>query len=99
MATPEAQTVLGEALSSEGVIDTADLSAKLVTALGEDPAATGTRWARDGQSPLDALLRFQSESGAFQTDLGSGPVDDYYTTVLAIPASAGRAWPLAGGAE
>ena len=70
-----------------------------IVALGEDPADAASRWARDGQSPLDALLRFQSESGAFQTDLGSGPVDDYYTTVLAIPAAAGRAWPLAAGAE
>ncbi len=70
-----------------------------IVALGEDPAATTTRWARNGQSPLDALLRFQSDSGAFQTDLGDGPVDDYYTTVLAVPAAAGRAWPLAAGAE
>lgn len=61
MATPEAQTVLGEALSSEGVIDTADLSAKLVTALGEDPAieAIAEEVSASFASQIGALLAEQ----------------------------------------
>ncbi len=37
-------------------------------------------------TPLDALLSYQSETGAFQADFGSGPFDDFFTTVQAIPA-------------
>ncbi len=59
-------------------------------ALGEDIAATEGRWAVAGRSPLDALLAFQGESGAFQADFGDGPSDDFYSTVQAIPAAAGR---------
>lgn len=65
-------------------------------ALGVDPAATGGDWARGDRSPLDSLLAFQSESGAFQTDFGDGPFDDFYSTVQAIPAAAGVALPPEG---
>ena len=65
-------------------------------ALGEDVTATEGRWARAGRSPLAALLAFQGESGAFQADFGDGPADDFYSTVQAIPAAAGRALPPEG---
>lgn len=62
-------------------------------ALGEDVTATDGRWARAGRSPLEALLAFQSDSGAFQADFGDGPADDFYSTVQAIPAAAGHTLP------
>lgn len=65
-------------------------------ALGEDITATEGRWARAGGSPLEALLAFQGDSGAFQADFGDGPADDFYSTVQAIPAAAGRALPPEG---
>ena len=60
-------------------------------ALGIDPTATDGSWAKTGRSPLDALLAWQGESGAFQADFGDGPFDDFYSTVQAIPAAAGPA--------
>ncbi len=65
-------------------------------ALGIDPTATDGSWAKTGRSPLDALLAWQGESGAFQADFGDGPFDDFYSTVQAIPAAAGRALPPEG---
>jgi hypothetical protein len=65
-------------------------------ALGVDPTATGGEWAKAGRSPLDALLAWQGESGAFQADFGDGPSDDFYSTVQAIPAAAGRTLPPEG---
>lgn len=50
----------------------------------------------DGVSPLNALLSWQGESGAFQADYGDGRFDDFFSTVQALPAAAGRALPLAG---
>ena len=64
-------------------------------ALGEDVSQTNSTWAKDGIPPLAALLSFQSDSGAFQSDFGEGPFDDFYATVQAIPAVAGQAFPLA----
>ena len=65
-------------------------------ALGIDPTATDGSWAKTGRSPLDALLAWQGESGAFQADFGDGPFDDFYSTVQAIPAAAGRVLPPEG---
>lgn len=72
------------------------LVVQALLALGEDVTATEGRWAKEGRSPLDALLAFQGESGAFQADFGDGPADDFYSTVQAIPAAAGRALPPEG---
>ena len=69
---------------------------QVLIALGVDPTATEGEWAKGGRSPLDALLAFQSDSGAFQTDFGDGPFDDFYSTVQAIPAAAGVALPPEG---
>ena len=60
---------------------------------GEDVTATEGRWATAGGSPLDALLAFQGDSGAFRADFGDGPADDFYSTVQAIPAAAGHTLP------
>ena len=73
------------------------LAIQALIALGQDVTATDGRWALDGRSPLAALLAFQSDSGAFQADFGDGPFDDFLSTVQAIPAAAGRAWPPAAG--
>jgi hypothetical protein len=50
----------------------------------------------DAAQPLNALLGWQSDSGAFQADFGSGRFDDFYATVQALPAAAG--WGLPFGA-
>lgn len=65
-------------------------------ALGIDPATTAAPWAKGGRSPLDALLTWQGENGAFQADFGDGPFDDFYSTVQAIPAAAGLTLPPEG---
>lgn len=60
-----------------------------LAALGEDFYTDSGPWSIDGRSPLDVLLSYQSESGAFQADFGQGRFDDFYSTVQAIPAVAG----------
>ncbi|MCI0577778.1 MAG: terpene cyclase/mutase family protein [Chloroflexi bacterium] len=57
-------------------------------ALGEDFYSVDGPWTQGGRSPLVALLSWQSESGAFQADFGSGPFDDFFATIQAIPAVA-----------
>ncbi|HSM57743.1 MAG TPA: hypothetical protein VK879_16435 [Candidatus Sulfomarinibacteraceae bacterium] len=69
------------------------LAVQALSALGEDFYSESSPWAQNGVSPLAALLDWQSESGAFQTDFGDGPFDDFFTTVQALPAAAGRAFP------
>jgi len=70
-----------------------------IIALGEDPTAVEGRWAKAGRSPQESLLAFQGESGAFQADFGDGPFDDFFSTVQAVPAAAGRALPPALAAD
>jgi hypothetical protein len=65
-----------------------------LSALGENWYSTDGQWAKGDHTPLLALLSFQSASGAFQADVGQGPVDDIYATVQAIPAVANRPFPL-----
>ena len=68
-----------------------------LAALGEDFYTSGGAWdAGAGATPLAALLSFQSVTGAFQTDFGTGPFDDFFSTIGAIPAVAGRAFPIIG---
>lgn len=61
------------------------------TALAVQALVAGGRDAAPG---IAALLGVQGESGAFQTDFGSGPADDFYATAQTIPAVAGRPYPL-----
>ena len=60
-----------------------------LAALGEDFYTDSGPWMFDGRAPLDALLSYQGESGAFQADFGQGRFDDFYSTVQAIPAVSG----------
>jgi hypothetical protein len=70
------------------------LVVQALSALGEDWYSDASPWMKNGLTPLDALLAYQSESGAFQSDFGQGPFDDFYATVQAIPAVSGRPFPL-----
>lgn len=65
-----------------------------LSALGEAWDDGGGPWGVEGHSPLDALMAFQGESGAFQTDYGDGPFDDFFATVQSVPALVGRPFPL-----
>jgi hypothetical protein len=56
--------------------------------LGFDFVSADSPFARDGVTPLDALLTYQGETGAFQADFGDGPFDDFFTTVQSVPAVA-----------
>jgi hypothetical protein len=75
------------------------LAIQAMHALGEDFYSPESEWAVDGRSPLATLLSWQGESGAFQADFGEGPFDDFFTTVQALPALAGRSYPLPGRLE
>ena len=56
-----------------------------LTFLGEDQLSEDSRWVKNGVSPLEALLAWQGESGAFQADFGEGPFDDFFSTVQSLP--------------
>jgi squalene cyclase len=62
------------------------LALQALVALDEPHAAPTGPWIQGGVSPLNALLAWQSSSGAFQADFGSGRADDFFSTVQAIPA-------------
>jgi hypothetical protein len=70
------------------------LVVQALSALGEDWYSAGGAWSVNGVSPREALLDYQNTTGAFQSDFGQGPFDDFYATVQAIPAAAGRPFPL-----
>ena len=74
------------------------LAVQALSALGEDFYSAGSSWAQDG-TPLEALLAWQREGGAFQVDFGSGAFDDFYATAQALPAVTGRPYPLPGRYE
>lgn len=74
--------------------NTTALVIQALSALGEPWSLAGGPWDKGGRTPLDALLAFQSASGAFQADFGQGPFDDFFTTVQSLPAAAGRSFPL-----
>jgi cobalamin biosynthesis Mg chelatase CobN len=57
-----------------------------LTFLGQDQVSEDNRWLKDGVSPIEALLAWQGESGAFQADFGEGPFDDFFSTVQSLPA-------------
>lgn len=70
----------GESANSTAVVIQALL------ALGEDFHSAESKWAVAGMTPLDALLAYQSDSGAFQF-FGT---DDLFATLQALPALAGH---------
>jgi hypothetical protein len=64
-----------------------------IVAAGQDPM--GTDWATDdGITPVSALEALQNESGAFAWQ-AAVPDDNLLATVQALPALAGKAFPLA----
>lgn len=75
------------------------LAIQALSALGEDFYSADSPWAAGGVSPLQALLGWQSSSGAFQADFGDGPLDDFFTTIQALPALTGRPYPLPARGE
>lgn len=70
------------------------LALQALSALGQDFYSAGGPWDQGGGSPLDALFRYQGTTGAFQSDFGAGPFDDFFATVQAIPGITGRPYPL-----
>jgi hypothetical protein len=63
-----------------------------ILAAGQDPA--GTEWeAAEGDTPRDALSQLQNESGAFAWQAAM-PDDNLLSTVQALPAVAGKPFPL-----
>lgn len=77
-------------------INSTAMVVQALSALGLDFYSADGLYSPGGNSPLRALLLAQGESGAFQADFGDGPFDDFFTTVQAIPAVTGRAFPLNG---
>jgi hypothetical protein len=74
--------------------NSAALVMQALSGLNEDFYTSASPWAKEGQTPLAALLSYRSGSGAFQADFGSGPFDDFFTTVQALPAVAGKTLPI-----
>ena len=64
-----------------------------IIAAGQDPAGAGWTTA-DGNAPLSALEALQNASGAFAWQ-AAVPDDNLLATVQALPALAGKAFPLA----
>jgi hypothetical protein len=63
-----------------------------IVAAGQDPA--GPDWAAGENTPVAALEALQNESGAFAWQ-AAVPDDNLLATVQALPALAGKAFPLA----
>lgn len=64
-----------------------------IIAAGQDPAGAG--WTTpEGNTPVAALAALQNESGAFAWQAAT-PDDNLLATVQALPAVAGKAFPLA----
>lgn len=70
------------------------LALQALSALGEDFYTVDGAWDKNGNTPLSTLLGYQNNTGAFQSDFGSGPFDDFYATVQSIPGATGKAYPL-----
>ena len=71
------------------------LVVQALSAAGEDFHAATGEWAKNGVSPLMALLSWQNTNGAYQADIfGQGKLDNFFATAQAIPASVGKPYPL-----
>jgi len=70
------------------------LALQAIAAVKQDFYSSNGAWAKNGQTPLTALLEIQSNAGGFQADFGAGPFADFYSTVQAIPAVIGQPYPL-----
>ncbi len=61
---------------------------RALAALGQDPDDEQGQFGSEGVTPVDVLLGWQGNSGAFLADFGNGPADDFFATVQSIPAAA-----------
>ncbi|MFQ5614046.1 MAG: prenyltransferase/squalene oxidase repeat-containing protein [Anaerolineae bacterium] len=86
-------TGLGESVNSTALV------LQALSALGEDFYTAGSPWAKGTDTPLTALLNWQSATGAFQADFGAGRFDNFFSSVQAIPAATGKPYPLPGRYE
>ncbi len=71
------------------------LALQAIAAVKQDFYSPNGAWAKNGKTPLSALLEIQSNAGAFQVDYsdGQGLRADFYSTVQAIPAVIGKPYP------
>ena len=65
------------------------LSTQAILASGE----TLADWAKAGKTPVDRLLAFQNPSGAFRFQ-DAQPEDNQLATYQAVPAAAGKTFPI-----
>ena len=65
------------------------LSIQAILAAGESMSD----WVKDGKSPVERLLAFQNPSGAFRYQ-DSAPDDNQLATYQAVPAIAGKTFPM-----
>jgi len=70
--------------------NTTAFAIQALVAVGEDPRSDD--WARDGQTPVQDLLRFQLADGSFEYAPGDG--SNLYATVQAVPALMERPFPI-----
>ncbi len=70
------------------------LVVQALSAAGEDFYDGAGKWAKNGVSPLMALLAWQAGNGAFQADFGQGRFDDFFAAAQAVPAVTGKPYPL-----
>jgi hypothetical protein len=71
------------------------LTIQAIAAVGQDFYSPSGAWAKNGKTPLSALLELQHGNGAFQVDYsdGQGLRADFYSTVQAIPGVIGKPYP------
>ena len=75
------------------------LVVQALAAVGENFFDDQGAWAKNGTSPLTALLKWQNKNGAFQADFGQGPADNFFATVQSLPAVTGKSFPVNGRYE
>jgi hypothetical protein len=78
-------------------VNSTALALQALAALGEEFYSTSGRWAIGGNTPLSALLEVQDSGGQWTTSWNPG--GDNYSTFGAIPAVAGKPFPLKGRCE
>jgi hypothetical protein len=70
------------------------IAIQALAAAGENFYSIDGGWAKNGKSPLEALLSWQNTNGAYQADFGQGRFDNFFATAQAIPASIGKPYPF-----
>ena len=75
------------------------LVVQALSAVGEDFYSQDSTWAKNNRSPMEVLLSWQGNSGAFQADFGQGPSDNFFATIQSLPAVTGKPYPQPGRAE